>query len=50
MGAGNWSQHGDQNGKNGACRQGVADQRKRVIPGGEVLGHDAGADNGGEQK
>ncbi len=49
MRAGDRTEHGDQDNQNGPGRQGVAEQRKRDVLG-QRFGHDAGADNGRDEK
>ena len=42
--------HRDQDDEDGAGRQRVAEQRERDVSAGQLLGHDAGADDGREQE
>ncbi|MET4150981.1 hypothetical protein ACVWXN_005280 [Bradyrhizobium sp. i1.4.4] len=48
MRAGDRTEHGDQDNQNGSGRQGIAQKRQRYVLG-QRLGHDAGADDGGDE-
>ena len=50
MRAGDRPEHGDQHEQDRAGRDRVAEQGDRVVPARQMLGHDPGADHGGEQE
>ena len=50
MRAGYRAERQNQNRENRAGRKRVAEKRERAVTAGELRGHDAGADNAGEQK
>ena len=49
MRARNRPEDGDEHDQDRAGRNGVAEQRDRLVSAGEALGHDAGADDGGDE-
>ena len=48
--AGEGAEHQDEDREDRSGRQGIAQERKRCVAARELLRHDSGADDGGEQK